>query len=421
MTPEILLERARLLIQHNRPQQAIEQLAQLLALDPDSSEGHALMALCMTYDRDRWHDATREAEQAIHLAPDFGLAHYALAVVLEKRNRHADALVAVREAIRLEPSQPHFSGLAASLHAQQAQWQEALDVASQGMQVDPDDESCAAMRSLALERLGRTSDAVHEADAAVARNPDSAEAHSMRGWTQLQNGNYTQAQDSFREALRLNPNYEFARSGMIQALNSNHLLFRLVFRFYSFLGRMAQGAQWAIIIGLFVGMRILRQLGNQYPNLQPYITPISVLYLGFCLLSWIANPLFNTFLRFHPFGKFLLSKKQIWSSNLVALCLVAGVAGAVLQFVRGDYPSTFIMFIAPVFLTLPISTAFEVDEGWPMWVAIAASLGLGLLCILSLALITVDGPWSAPLGLYILGILIFSFAGNWLRNVTLKH
>lgn len=421
MNTEVLLQRAQLLLSQQRPDQAADQLRQLLSQDPDHADAHAMLSLCMLHDRDQWHDATREAERAIHLAPDSAVSHYALATVLQKRKRLPEALTAAHEAIRLAPHLAHNYNLAASIEAQQERWSAALETASQGMSIDPDNEGCAAVRALALERLGRTSDAAREADAAVSRNPDSAEAHSMRGWTQLQQGDYKAAQESFRESLRLDPNYAFAQSGMIQALNSNHLLFRMIFRFYSFLGRMAQGARWAIIIGLFLGMRLLRGLADQYPQFAPYVIPISILYLGFCLLSWIATPLFNTFLRFHPYGKYLLSDKQKWASNLVATCLACGVLGGLFQALQGDIPGALIMFIAPIFLALPISTAFEVDQGWPMMVAVAASVVLGLLCLATVALLAVNGPWVAPYGLYILGILVFSFAGNYLQSVTVRH
>lgn len=421
MNQDVLLQRARLLISQNRTKDAADQLRQLLSQDPDVAEAHALLAMCMTQDQDQWHDATREAERAIYLAPDQSLSHYALAAVLEKRNRLPEALAAAREAIRLDGYVAHYFALAASIEAQQLNWKSAHEIASQGLEVDPDDEGCTTIRALSLERLGRTGDAMSEADAAVAKNPDSAEAHAMRGWAQMQSGQYRAAQESFRESLRLDPTYEFARTGMIQALNNNHLLFRLVFRFYSFIGRMAQAAQWAIIIGLFVGMRILRGLADQYPALQPYVTPISMLYLGFCLLSWIADPLFNTFLRFHPFGRFLLSNKQKWASNLVALCIAIGIAGGVLQAVRGDLPGAIIMLLAPLFLTLPVSTVFAVDEGWPMVVAILAATGLTVVCALTMILVVMDGPWGLGYLLFIMGILVFSFLGNWLRTVTVRN
>jgi hypothetical protein len=287
--------------------------------------------------------------------------------------------------------------------------------------VNPEDETCATIRSLALERLGRTVDASEEAEAAVRRNPDSASAHAMQGWTSMQSGDYRRAQESFREALRLDPTNEFAKSGMIQALNNNYLVFRLVFKFYSFMGRLAGGARWAIILGLFLGMRLLRSLAVQYPAIAPFILPISVLYISFCLLTWIANPLFNTFLRFHKFGKYLLSPKEIWASNLIASALGFGVLSGVGMLVQSDFAGALLAFLAPVLLTMPISTAFVTDSGWPTYLASAIAVAFGLLCVAFVGFLFVDGPWAAILPVYMLGILVFSFAGQYLTNVTVRR
>ena len=305
--------------------------------------------------------------------------------------------------------------------AQQSKWKEGLASATKGLEIDPEDEACATLRALCLERLGHTGDAIEEAEAAVSRNPDSAEAHAMRGWAQLNKGDHKAAQDSFRESLRLDPTYEFARSGMMQALNNNHLLFRLVFKFYSFVGRLAQSAQWFVIIGLLVGMRVLNNLAEQYPALKPFVTPIAFLYIGFCLLSWIANPLFNTFLRFHPFGKFLLSKKETWASNGVAICIAIGILFAICRFAIGDFPGGIVGGLCAAFVMLPVSTAFVVDEGWPLIVTLLFALGLGILAIGTMALIVVEGPWTLTYSGFLIGILVFSFAGNLLRRTTVRR
>lgn len=421
MNSQALLERARLLMGQNRLEQAAELLRQVLASDPNSAESHALLALCLTKDKDQWHEATREAEMAVHLAPDSAFVHYVLAVTFEKRNRFADALSSVREATQLDPYDSAYHRLAASVLAQQERWDEALASATKGLEVNPEDEGCSALRSLCLERLGRTEDAMAEATAAVARNPNSAEAHATRGWAQLNQGDHRAAQESFREALRLDPTYEFARSGMIQSLNNNHLLFRLMFRFYSFVGRMAQSAQWMLLIGLFVGMRVLRGLAQTYPALAPFVTPISFLYIGFCLLSWIANPLFNTFLRFHPFGKFLLSKKETWASSIVAVLLALGMVFGIYRCVVGDIPGGIVGGLCVMFLMMPVATAFEVDGGWPLAVAIVFCVGLGFLALVITSLIAINGNWILVYPAYMIGILIFSFAGNALRQVTVRH
>ena len=146
MNRDVLLQRAQLLMSQSRPDQAAEQLKQILASDPNDADAHAMLSLCLSHDEDSWHDATREAEQAIHLAPDFATSHYAMAVVLANRNRFPEASKAIEEALRLDPYQPEFYRLAGSIQAQQQHWQPALDFASEGLAIDPDDEGCSAIR-----------------------------------------------------------------------------------------------------------------------------------------------------------------------------------------------------------------------------------------------------------------------------------
>jgi tetratricopeptide (TPR) repeat protein len=421
MNNDTYLQRARLLMEQHRPGQAAEQLRQVLANNPNIAEAHSLLALCLLENRDQWHNATREAEMAIGLSPDSSLSHYVLATILEKRNRFPEALQALDQAIQLAPEQSHFYGLKASILGQQSRWLEALEAATVGLSLDAEDESCSSIRAIAMERLGKVDSAIDQANTGVSRRPDSSMAHSTRGWALLQSGRYQEAQEAFREALRLGPTNEMARVGMIQALNSNHFFFRMIFSFYTFIGRMAQWTQWAILIGMFVGMRMLRAFAQANPEWQPYVLPISVLYLAFCLLSWISTPLFNTFLRFHPFGKYLLSNREKWASNLVAILGVVAVLGAILQGVRGDYGGAILMFIAPLFLSMPVSTAFSVDSGWPRYTCIAISVTLGFLCFVSLLLIASDGRWTGPFALYGLGIMLFTFLGNYLTKVTVRR
>ncbi len=421
MNSDIQLQRARLLIEQNRSSLAADQLRQVLASDPDIAEAHSLLALCLLENRDQWHDATREAELGVGLAPDSSLSHYVLASVFEKRNRLTEAMQSIDQAIQLAPEQSYFYGLKASIFGQQARWREALEAASTGLSMNAEDESCTSLRAIALERLGQTENAIQQAEAGVSKRPDSSMAHSTRGWALLQSGRYREAQEAFREALRLGPTNEMARVGMIQALNNNHFFFRMIFGFYTFIGRMAQWAQWAVIIGMFVGMRFLRAFANANPEWQPYVLPISVMYLAFCLLSWIAAPMFNTFLRFHPFGKYLLSNQEKWASNLVAVLAVVAVVGATIQAVRSDYGGAMLMFIAPLFLSMPVATAFSVDAGWPRYTCIGICITLGLLCFTSLFFILIDGPWVGPFSLYGLGIMLFTFFGNYLAKVTVKH
>ena len=61
--------------------------------------------------------------------------------------------------------------------------------------------------------------------------------------------------------------------------------------------------------------------------IAPYTQAILAGYLMFALSTWIASPLMNTLLRFHPFGRHLLNGRERWTSNLIgALMVLAGIS-----------------------------------------------------------------------------------------------
>ena len=426
MNIDQFIQRARLLLDHEQHARAEEELNQALAAAPDHAEAHALMALCLSKNKDRWRDATTFAERAVHLAPDQPFGFVALARLLDLRNHLPEALAAVDQALALNPYLTPAHALRAGILLQLKRYQECLEAAETGLSIEPDDDSCGSLRTMALERLGRTTDALGEAQRSLAHNPDSSSSHSSMGWALLNSGQYRAAQESFREALRLDPTNEFARAGMINALKNDRFIFRQVYKFYTWMGRMSGNMQWVIILSIFFGQKILGQLAANNPALAPWITPIIHTIIAFCLLTWIANPLFETFLRFHPMGRFLLSRKEKWASNVIGGIIAGSILwGIIFGYLAHDATVGYLFFIAGLVLTIPASLCFRVDEGWPLLVSIAAA------CILLLMFMTafVAGPLGlVPLALvlklisfYFIAILVYSFAGNALLMANVRQ
>ena len=432
-----LIQRARLLIEQNRPQQADELLRQALAMSPDFGMAHSLLAICLLQEEDRMREATEEAEQGIHFAPDDDFSFYVHALILDKRNRIDEAIQSIRQAIALDPSAASAHGLLAQLMTRKNRWHEVLKAAETGLQHDPEDETCRAFRSLALERLGRVEDALDEANRSIEKNPDSAFAHASRGHALLNAGKHKEAQIAFREALRLEPSNEFARSGMVQSLNANNFFFRKFLAAMSWLSRLSPQIQFAIVIGMWLGINALNSYSSANPWIRPYVLPITLLYILFALMTWIANPLFNTFLRFHPFGKHLLTTKEKWASNAIATAFVVGLVHAgfflALMVFSGEFsswPVCVVLLFGSMLLTAPLSVAFETEPGWPTKVAVTCAIGFSVLFLIICyafsygAIITpafVKEYGGSLLSIYQFGILIFCFAGGHLRNATAKH
>ena len=89
--------------------------------------------------------------------------------------------------------------------------------------------------------------------------------------------------------------------------------------------------------------------------------------------------------------------------------------------IRNDFAGAILVGLIPMFLTLPISIAFDVDRGWPQWVAGGLAVGMSLLALFTTFLVLIDGPWGEPYTLFMFGILVLSFVGNWLKGITVRN
>jgi tetratricopeptide (TPR) repeat protein len=351
--------RVQLLLSQHRHELAERDLRVMLADDPGDATAQSLLALCILHDRSRMVEATEMAQQAVGLAPDEPLGHYALAVSYLQRNRNEEAAAAIQESLRLDPHDADAFAVLSRSHLARQRYQPSLDAAVQGLAIDPDHLDCCNLRSISLERLGRGDEAIASAGETLRRDPDNPMSHAAHGHALLNAGRYKEAQVAFREALRLDPHQEMARIGLINALNNRSIFFRMVHRFYVLLSRMNSSAAFALIIGAWVLVQVLtRVVGPAVPFLQPFIYPIVALYVFFVVLTWIANPLFNSFLRFHPFGQHLLDRSQRWASNLIAPCLVLSVFGFLVACYFGNVILAFLAMAYWLGMAIPISATF---------------------------------------------------------------
>ena len=348
-----------MLLSQGRTEMAERELRNLLAREPDDSTAHALLSLCMLEDQSRYQNATDEAQRAVALAPDDSYPHFVLSIVMLRRNRSKEALSAIEQAIELDPYDEDLFGQLAHVYLNLRDWSSCLDAADSGLQINPEDTTCNNLRSLALERLGRSQDAVASAEQTLRNSPEDSYSHSALGWTLLSNGQHEKAQESFRESLRLDPDNDSAREGLIAAINSRSFVFRAVHRFHIWLSRMSHKYQFALIFGLWILMQVLQRVAAKVAWLEPFVPVILLAYLTFAILTWTNAAIFNTFLRFHPLGRHLLRRDQIWTSNLVASCLISAIVGSIYAFcfygIFGMIVVAFYWLAMCVVVTIPFS------------------------------------------------------------------
>jgi len=375
-------DRACLLLQQSRFDLAAQELRLALADDPDDPFAHALLAQCLIGQKE-FAAAAEEAERAIACGPDRPLGYYALALAHYHRNRYPEAEAAVAEAVRLDPGDPDFHALSAAVHAAREQWLATLTAAERGLEHDPTHGWCRNLRAMALLRLGRRGEAGAALDDALARDPDDAFTHANRGWVLLHEGDHKRARDHFREALRLDPQLEYARAGMAESLKAGNWLYRQLLGYFLWLSRLSPSARWGVVIGLLVLQRVVATTAEQNPGWRPVLEPLLIAYVAFVLTTWTAGPLSNLLLRLHPFGRHALSRAERrasnWVGGFVAVALV-GVGWGLFAPSPYDWPG-WLSALAFMVLLLPLSGVFACQPGWPRLVMVLVTAGMFVLAV----------------------------------------
>lgn len=422
-------QRGQLLSQQGRFEQAIGEFQLHLGQQAEDPLTHALMSLCFAR-MEKFNEATEHAHRAIHIAPDRSPGHYALALVMLDRNRLDEARRAIEEAIRLDPYDADYFAILASIYLQKSRWREALEAANQGLQVEPEHGTCTNLRAQAQVKLGDRAAAAQTMGEALARRPGDAYTHANQGWALLHQGQPYPAMEHFREALRLRPDLDWARAGIVEAMQARNFIYRWMLAYFLWMARLPPNVQWGLIIGFFIVQQVVIRTADKSPALAPFLWPLLYCYIGFVLMTWLASPLFNLILRIDRYGRHALFPDQVRGANVLLLCLVVTLSWLAAAIWQGGSLLWFATLVFAV-LSLPASAIYRSDQGWPRNTMAAITLGLLaaiLICIVPLLLVpeaSIPGPIQLLL-LAVMRVLPFAllgsqFAGSYLMSVEVKR
>ncbi|AFZ03034.1 tetratricopeptide repeat protein [Calothrix sp. PCC 6303] len=413
------IERATLLLEQSRYEMAEKELRLALVESPSDASAHALLGLCLSYQK-QYQEATQAAETAISLAPDMPFPHYILAYILCDRRQLELAEKSVMEAIRLNPYQDAYFALLARCKYNRKLWDEALLAANQGLIIDAENVECLNYRALCLSQLGRGEEALTTVEGAISISPEDATSYASSGWILLSHGKSPdKALEYFREALRLNPNLEWARQGVIEALKAQNPVYRMILRYFLWSSRLTQRNRWIFAVGLYFAIRLLLAGLNQ-AGFSQLVAVVAAVYLIFVILTWVADPLFTLLLRFNKFGRLALSKTEIQQSNWWAACFGVAIASLIL-WIYTNNTSALISAIACCLLLIPTAAMFHCEAGWTKN---AMGIYTGVLVILGLITIVLSmfskSLWLIPMVAFLVGAIASSWVATWLTGIKPK-
>jgi hypothetical protein len=140
---------------------------------------------------------------------------------LESALRNAAALFAANRldeaqeiALALAAAAPrdfHVHHLLGALAARRGRWDDCVAACTAALALQPDHAEALANRGAALRMLGRLDEALADYDRAIAAAPGSAEAHNNRGVALAALNRHGEAIEAYTRALQLRPDYARAR------------------------------------------------------------------------------------------------------------------------------------------------------------------------------------------------------------------
>lgn len=404
------LMRAQMLMGQRRLDEAEKLLLSYLTEEPNDASAINLLAT-IKYERAEFRDAEEAIENAIGLEPDNPYHHYIRAAIKLGKSEKDQAAESLNTAIALDPGNAEYYVLMAEILFSRSKFEEALSFSDTALEVNPENVNARNVRSKILLALNRPNEAFDAIAGSLEEDPENADTYAELGWNYLRKNDPKKALENFTEALRLEPHNEYAKGGLVEALKAKYLIYRLFLRYVFWFEKREGNTRAAIIIGAYIGFRLLRSASNNYPVLKPFIVPVLGLYMAFALSTWLLNPIFNIFLLVNPYGKYALKKFEKIGAQIALGLLITMVVGGV-GYLGTGIDKLLMLAIAAFGLIIPATHTFDMAyHEIPKGLAIYT----GVLTLLAIAGISLS-PNLENVHPVAFAFLIGSVGFQWIAN-----
>ncbi len=339
MTTEI--DRAIQLYNLHQYDLALSEINKVLTEEPQNSRALGLRALALMQ-KHKDKEAKEAALQAVSINPEDDHLYYILSLVhIRITGNSSEAEKAITEALRLNPQQPDYYALLALLKIDEHRFKEALALCRSGLSIDPQHADCLSTQAQILTKMGKKKQAKNDIQQVLQKDPQNPRSLASSGWIHLEAGDN-------KNALKLDPGYEYARKGLLQALKAKSPFFRLYLKYILWANGLGRTSRILLSAGIYIFIHSLRLLPGEI------VLPFLGLYLLFIASIWLTDPIFNVFLRFDKFGKYALTRGESISSTAIAVLTVLSIVCGVFALV---FNQTYIWVINILLLAMTFLVA----------------------------------------------------------------
>lgn len=404
-------DRARVLMEQNRFSDAEKELQKVLASDPNDPETLSLMAWCKASLKE-FKAAEELIKQAITRDPANAFYLFIYSHILFHQNKLTEAEDTINQAIKTDPYNADYFGLLSAIFLDRKEWNKALEAANEGLQIEAENLQCLNSRASALIKVDKKDESFETIKDAFNYNPENAYTHINYGWGLLEKGEHKKSLEHFSKALQIDPTSPHAKHGLVEALKARYWIYRIFLRYAFWIGNMKGKVQWAIIIGFYVGSRVMRSVAASNPELQVFLTPLIFLYALFAISTWVLNPLSNLFLRLNVYGRYALTKNETTSSTFVGLSLLTGIVGF-LGYLILKADLLFMIGILGLTMMIPLGSMLIPEKKSSRLTLVLYTLGLLAVAATGIGFYLTENPGYDMMGTtYLIGIFIFQWVAN---------
>jgi tetratricopeptide (TPR) repeat protein len=201
-----------------KPDAAIAAYQKAIAASPSNARAHNNLALLLK-DQGRIDQAIAHYEIALKSNPHFEEAHCGMAELYSTLGRFDEAISHYSEALRIRPDYHDARFVMANTLAMQGRFEEAVAQYRLVIQARPDFAPGHTNIGVVLASMpGRLDEAIAHYHKALAIQPLDHAIHCNLGIALALSGRANEAENSFRRALELKPDYEPARQRLAQLL-----------------------------------------------------------------------------------------------------------------------------------------------------------------------------------------------------------
>lgn len=390
---EAVYQRAHLLYDQGRFEDAAEWFQRALAMEPEHGIACAYLAMCWCQREQDHPKAIEAARQAVSLEPENAFVHSVLAICLLDSAKPGqegvmrEGLASAEKAVELDPDLSLAFSVRGHAHLRLRKYAEAEADARQALSLDTTDTMATQVLSVALMQQRKDADVDSLVNWQLQENPEDDHPHVAAGYRALQQGRHREASSHFGEALRIDPENEMARHGLIESMRSRNFIYRWYYQFASFMQRFGEGKGTAIMIGGYVVYRVV--LGS-IKDTQPALAGILIgTWLTFALWTFLARGLGSLLMLTDRFARLAMKPKEKWEGIVVGGMILIALALLVITIAYQSGMAGYFALLT-VITAVPCATAFSNQHHLGRWLFGGAAV-VALVCLVLHALPLVPG------------------------------